>query len=39
MYRSEIYVQRIPTTPFSLVLRKEYFDCPQRDSHARDITF
>jgi hypothetical protein len=24
----------LPTTPFSLVLRKEYFDCPQRDSHA-----
>jgi hypothetical protein len=21
-------------TRFSLVLRKEYFDCPQRDSHA-----
>jgi hypothetical protein len=28
------YIQRLPTTPFSLVLRKEYFDCPQRDSHA-----
>jgi hypothetical protein len=27
-------VQRLPTTNFSLVLRKEYFDCPQRDSHA-----
>jgi len=20
--------------PFSIVLRKEYFDCPQRDSHV-----
>jgi hypothetical protein len=27
-------IQRLPTTPFSLVLRKEYFDCPQRDSQA-----
>jgi hypothetical protein len=27
-------VQRLPTTPFSLVLRKEYVDCPERDSHA-----
>ncbi len=27
-------IQRLPTTPFSLMLRKEYFDCPQRDSHA-----
>ncbi len=27
-------IQRLPTAPFSLVLRKEYFDCPQRDSHA-----
>jgi hypothetical protein len=28
--------RRLPTatTPFSLVLRKEYFDCPQGDSHA-----
>jgi hypothetical protein len=26
--------QRFTTTPFSLVLHKEYFDCPQRDSHA-----
>jgi hypothetical protein len=26
-------IQRLPTTPFSLVLRKEYFDCPQRDSY------
>jgi hypothetical protein len=24
----------LPTTVFSLVLRKEYFDCPQRDSLA-----
>jgi hypothetical protein len=24
----------IPMTLFPLVLRKEYFDCPQRDSHA-----
>jgi hypothetical protein len=28
------YIRSLPTTPFSLVLRKEYFDCPQRDSHA-----
>ncbi len=27
-------IQRLPMTPFSLLLRKEYFDCPQRDSHA-----
>ncbi len=27
-------IQRLPTTPFSLVLRKEYFDCPLRDSFA-----
>ncbi len=27
-------IQRLPTTPFGLVLRKEYFDGPQRDSHA-----
>ncbi len=27
-------IQRLLTTPFSLVLRKEYFDCPQRGSHA-----
>jgi hypothetical protein len=27
-------IQRLPTTPFSLVLRWEYFDCSQRDSHA-----
>jgi hypothetical protein len=27
-------IQRLPTTFFSLVLRKEYFGCPQRDSHA-----
>jgi hypothetical protein len=27
-------IQRLPTIHFSLVLRKEYFDCPQRDSHA-----
>jgi hypothetical protein len=27
-------IQRLPTTPFSLVLGKEYFDCPQRASHA-----
>jgi hypothetical protein len=25
---------RLHTTPLSLVLRKEYFDYPQRDSHA-----
>ncbi len=28
------YIHRLSTTPISLVLRKEYFDCPQRDSHA-----
>jgi hypothetical protein len=27
-------IQRLPTTPFSLMLRKEYFNCPKRDSHA-----
>ncbi len=33
-------IQRLHTTNFSLVLRKEYFDCPQRDSNAvRYITF
>jgi hypothetical protein len=32
-------IQRyIPTAPFSLVLRKEYCDCPQRDSHAVHYT-
>jgi hypothetical protein len=31
-------IQRLPTTTFSLVLRKEYFDCPQRD-YAPYITF
>ncbi len=25
-------IQRLPTTPFSLVLSKEYFDCSQKDS-------
>jgi hypothetical protein len=25
-------IQRLPTTSFSLVLRKEYFDCPQKYS-------
>ncbi len=39
MHRQKDYnmtrdIQRLPTTTFSLVLRKEYFDCPQRDSHA-----
>ncbi len=29
-----IDIQRLSTTPFSLVLHKEYFDCPQRESHA-----
>jgi hypothetical protein len=29
----EIY-RDYPRPTFSLVLRKEYFDCPQRDSHA-----
>jgi hypothetical protein len=28
------YTEIIPMAPFSLVLRKEYFDGPQRDSHA-----
>jgi hypothetical protein len=28
------YIERLPTSPFSLVLCKEYFGCPQRDSHA-----
>ncbi len=32
--RVTIDIQRLPTTPISLVLRKEYLDCPQRDSHA-----
>jgi hypothetical protein len=33
-------IQRLPATPFSLlVLRKEYFDCPQRDSHAVHYIF
>ncbi len=27
-------IQRLPKAPFSLVLRKEYCDCPQRDFHA-----
>ncbi len=27
-------IQRLSTTPFSLVLRKEYFDWPQRDSRS-----
>jgi hypothetical protein len=27
-------IRRLSTTPFSLVLRREYFDCPQRDSYA-----
>ncbi len=26
-------VQRLPTALFPLVLRKEYFDCPERDSY------
>jgi hypothetical protein len=29
----QVPIQRLPTTPFSLVLRKEFFDCPQSDSH------
>ncbi len=29
-----IDIQRLPPTPFSLVLRKEYFDYPLRDSFA-----
>ncbi len=31
-------IQTLPTTPCSVVLRKEYFDCPQRDSHAVHYT-
>jgi hypothetical protein len=31
---TEIDIQGLPTTPCSIVLRKEYFDCPQRDSQA-----
>jgi hypothetical protein len=27
-------IKRLSTTPFSLVLPKEYFESPQRDSHA-----
>ncbi len=27
-------IKRLLVTPFSLVLRRKYFDCPQRDSHA-----
>jgi hypothetical protein len=27
-------IQRLTPTPLSLVLHKEYIDCPQRDSHA-----
>ncbi len=27
-------IQRVPMTSFSLVFLQEYFDCPQRDSHA-----
>jgi hypothetical protein len=32
LYRYIQSRQILPTTPFSLVLRKEYFDCPQRDT-------
>jgi hypothetical protein len=33
-------IQRLSTTRFSSELRKEYFDCPQKDSHVvRYITF
>jgi len=31
---NDTWIFQISTTPFSLVLRKEYFDCPQRDFHA-----
>jgi hypothetical protein len=31
---AEIYRDYPATIPFSLVLRKEYFDFPQRDPHA-----
>jgi len=31
-------MQRLPTTPFSLVLHKEYFDCP-RETLTQYITF
>ncbi len=27
-------IQRLPTTLFPLVLRKKYFDCPERDSYT-----
>ncbi len=33
-YISHRDIQRLPMTPFSSVLRKEYLDCPQIDSHA-----
>ncbi len=33
LVRQEIY-RDCPRPPFSLVLGKEYFDCPQRDAHA-----
>ncbi len=38
-WQTEIYVQRLPTTLFPLVLRKEYFDCPERDSYAVHYTY
>jgi hypothetical protein len=28
------WAQGLTTTPFSVVLRKEFFVCPRRDSHA-----
>jgi hypothetical protein len=33
-FSTEMYVQRLPTTSFYLVLCKEYFDRLQGDSHA-----
>ncbi len=34
MFIIHIVFPEITHDPFSLVVRKEYFDCPQRDSHA-----
>jgi hypothetical protein len=34
IYQNQIYIYRDYPRPFSFVLRKEYFDCPQRDFHA-----
>jgi hypothetical protein len=37
--RQRYSIQRLPTTLFLLVLLKEYFDYPERDSNAVYITF